>query len=210
MSDPGGRSEDRADRRRAEIERLLAYPKVGPLEPGAIARNLGVDESEIAPILRSSLTPRPSPAAAGEGRRTPRRRLSPLAARLERAPLAHRDGRGAGGEGIPPHRIELRAHASRYCVYGGRSLLVTGIDGFVSGAGLEGFYFENTRLLCRESLTVGGAPAVVFAASPVGGDALLAYATLPNGPPGPEPALFATFARFVGDGLRTSLRIDNY
>ncbi|HEU5431285.1 MAG TPA: glycogen debranching N-terminal domain-containing protein, partial [Thermomicrobiales bacterium] len=92
----------------------------------------------------------------------------------------------------------------------GRSLLVTNINGLVAGGGLQGFYFENTRLLCRESLTVGGDAPTIFAASPVGGDALLADATLPHGPAGPEPAFFATIARFVGDGLRTSLRLDNY
>ncbi len=42
---------ERAERIRDQIERLLAYPKVGPLGPGAIARNLEVEAPEIAAIL---------------------------------------------------------------------------------------------------------------------------------------------------------------
>ncbi len=107
-------------------------------------------------------------------------------------------------------RIELRAHAGKICIYSGRSLLVAGLDGLTLGGGLDGFYFENTRLLYQERLTVNGESPAIFAASPVGGDALLAYATLAGGPAGPEPALFATIARFVGVGLRTHVRIENY
>lgn len=44
---------DETGRHRRQIETLLAYPGVGPLVAPAIARNLGVSEAVVEPILRA-------------------------------------------------------------------------------------------------------------------------------------------------------------
>jgi predicted ArsR family transcriptional regulator len=41
------------DERRRQIERLLTFPKVGPLSAAAIAANLATGESEILAALKS-------------------------------------------------------------------------------------------------------------------------------------------------------------
>ena len=78
------------------------------------------------------------------------------------------------------HRIELRARADQHFTYGGRSLLVTALDGRVGDRGLEGFYADETRLLCRFDLSADGVPLAPVAASPVGGPRFLAYAEIQN------------------------------
>lgn len=108
------------------------------------------------------------------------------------------------------HRIALRARANQHFVYAGRSLLVVNLDGQVSGAGTEGFYFENTRLLCRDELCVDGRPVRAIAASPVGGNGFLAYYLVPGGACIPKEAIFLDVARTLGDGLRSELRVQNY
>jgi hypothetical protein len=37
--------------RERQVRQLLAYPAVGPLPAGAIARNIGLQEQEIRPVL---------------------------------------------------------------------------------------------------------------------------------------------------------------
>src|SRR4051794_27221453 len=108
------------------------------------------------------------------------------------------------------HRIELRTRADQYFVYGGRSLLVTDLDGWVTGRGIEGFYVEETRLLSRDEVTVGGRPLKLVAASPVGGDGFLAYAVVPRLPSVRGQAVYVTAARRVGEGMREELKIENY
>ena len=63
------------------------------------------------------------------------------------------------------HRIELRARANQHFTYGGLSLLVTALDGRVGDRGLEGFYADETRLLCRFDLSADGVPLAPVAAS---------------------------------------------
>ncbi|HET8628879.1 MAG TPA: hypothetical protein VFL91_15765 [Thermomicrobiales bacterium] len=68
-----------AEERRRQIEWLLAYPRVGPLAAGAIARNLGAPEEAIAPLLAALVADgrlrrladgRYAAAADGRGRAT--------------------------------------------------------------------------------------------------------------------------------------------
>src|SRR5918911_2744966 len=110
----------------------------------------------------------------------------------------------------PTHRIALRARGNQHFAYSGRSVLVTNLDGAVTGGGTEGFYAENTRLLARDELTVGGAPLRPIAASPVGGAGFLAYAEAPQGPGIPAQAVYVEIARQVDEGMRTVLRLENY
>jgi glycogen debranching enzyme len=80
----------------------------------------------------------------------------------------------------------------------------------VSGRGLEGFYVDNTRLLSRDELFVGDERLHAFAASPVGGDAFLAYAEVPASAGVPERSVFVEIARFVSEGMCTELRAVNH
>ncbi len=108
------------------------------------------------------------------------------------------------------HRIALRARANQHYVYSGRSVLVTNLDGAVTGSGTEGFYFANTRLLSHDELTADGQPLTPVAASPVSGAGFLAYAEVPAGPNVPRGAVYVAVLRAVDDGMRTVLRIENY
>ncbi len=108
------------------------------------------------------------------------------------------------------HRISLRARSNQHFTYSGRSILVTNLDGAVMGSGTEGFYVENTRLLCRDHLTANGEPLTTVAASPVGGERFLAYLAAPTGPDIPEKAVSIELRRVVGEGMREEFHIANY
>jgi hypothetical protein len=70
---------------------------------------------------------------------------------------------------------ELRARERHRFMFSGASVLVTDVDGRVSGTETEGYYFENTRLIDRLELCADGRPLEAVVASPVGHDGLLAY-----------------------------------
>jgi glycogen debranching enzyme len=89
-------------------------------------------------------------------------------------------------------------------------VLVTDLDGCVTGRGLEGFYVDNTRLLSRDEIFVGDQRLHAFAATPIGGDAFLAYAEVPTRAGVPERSVFVEIARFVSEGLCTELRVVNH
>ncbi len=108
------------------------------------------------------------------------------------------------------HRIALRSREDQHIAYSGRSLLIADLAGAVTGRRDEGFYVEDTRLLSRAELTVDGRPLKPVAVSPVGGAALLAYLEAPAGPGVPEEKVYAAVACFVGEGLWTELRFENY
>src|SRR5918995_149874 len=108
------------------------------------------------------------------------------------------------------HRIELRARANQHFVYSGRSLLVTDLDGWLTGRGNEGFYADETRLLSRFGLTADGLPLKTIAASPVGGARFLAYAEVPKLARVPEQVVYAAVAQAVDEGMRTEIRLENY
>lgn len=112
--------------------------------------------------------------------------------------------------GAVAHRIQIRARGNQHFVYSGRSLLVTNLDGVVAGDGTEGFYVQNTRLLSRDELTADGAPLKSVAASPVRGDAFLAYAEVPEGPSVSKSAVYVEVMRFLDEGMRTVVRVENY
>ncbi len=107
--------------------------------------------------------------------------------------------------------FELRARADRRFIYSGYSLLVADAHGSVAGQGTEGFYVENTRLLCRQDLTADGEPLVPFAASATSRHGFLAYAEVAGGSHGPASSVYLEITRSVSDeGLRTRIRIENY
>jgi len=108
------------------------------------------------------------------------------------------------------HRVELRTRPTEHFCYSGRSLLVTNLDGRVTGHGIEGFYVDETRMLSRDEIMADGRPLSGIAASPAGADRFLAYAEVPESPTVPAHAVYVELAQRVGDGLREGIRIANY
>lgn len=108
----------------------------------------------------------------------------------------------------PP--VTLRTRPQALFSYSGRSLLVTDLHGGVRGHEMEGFWFENTRLLSRIELRSDGQPVEGFSAAPVDRRAHLAYVRLPAGPNVPQQGVYLEVAHFLDEGLRTRLRLLNH
>ncbi len=108
------------------------------------------------------------------------------------------------------HRISMRARGNQQFLYSGQSLLITNLDGNVAGDDIEGFYVENTRLLCRDHLTANGQPLRTFASSPVHGRGMLTYTEVPKGPSIPGKSVYAEITRILDEGMRTTVRVTNY
>jgi glycogen debranching enzyme len=108
------------------------------------------------------------------------------------------------------NRLQLRARGNQHYIYSGRSILVTNLDGWISGAGTEGFYADNTRILSRDEILVDGLSLRPASVSPVGSDAFLAYYEARATPGVPERTLYATVRRRVDEGLRTEIELTNY
>lgn len=145
----------------------------------------------------------PQPVRPAEAHKAP---TSPPV--LPRHPLSHRE-RGTGGE-IPARHLGMRARANCYDVFSGRSLLITNLDGDVTGAKTEGYYYEDTRLLSRFCLFSGDALLRSVIASPVEGSSFLAYRMLPEAEGVPYRSVYVTDARALGDGLRVRLALESF
>jgi hypothetical protein len=92
-------------------------------------------------------------------------------------------------------RTQLQARPRERCICSGHSLLVTNLDGVVTGAGIEGFYFEETRLLSCYEVTVGGRPLLPIAASPAKEDSFLGYLQVPG------QNIYVELAQVVDSGI---------
>ncbi len=104
----------------------------------------------------------------------------------------------------------MRARGNQCFVYSGQSVLITNLDGNVTGDDTEGFYVENTRLLCRDYLTANGQPLRTFASSPVHGHGMLTYTEAPKGPGIPGKSVYIEITRLLDEGMRTTVRVTNY
>jgi glycogen debranching enzyme len=108
------------------------------------------------------------------------------------------------------HRVQLRARWTHQFTYSGRSVLVTDLAGRVPKEDPLGLYFDNTRILSRFELTTDGKPPDPVSASPVGGDAHLTYAVLPESGGVSKESVYIETTHFVGDGMRTILRLRSF
>jgi glycogen debranching enzyme len=108
------------------------------------------------------------------------------------------------------HRINLRARGAHHFTYSGRCVLVTDLAGRVGERDPLGLFVDNTRLLSRWEVSANGKAPRPISASPVGGDAFLAYEELPPAEGLPKESVYLETARFIGDGMRTILRLRNY
>jgi glycogen debranching enzyme len=108
------------------------------------------------------------------------------------------------------HRVNLRARGAYQFTYSGHCVLITDLAGRIWEEDPLGLYVDNTRLLSRLEVSVNGKPLRPISASPVGGDAFLAYEEFPPGDGLPTQSIYLETARFVGDGMRTVLRPRSY
>jgi glycogen debranching enzyme len=108
------------------------------------------------------------------------------------------------------HRIQLRARNERLFTYSGRTVLVTDLAGRLPATDPHGLYVDNTRFLSRFELSAGGEPLRPISASPVGGDAFLAYDELPPSDGVPKESVYLETVHFLGEGLRTILRMRSH
>lgn len=111
--------------------------------------------------------------------------------------------------GLARH-LGMRARATCHDVFSGHSLLITNLDGDVTGSKTEGYYYESTRLLSRFCLFSGDALLRSVIASPIEGSSFLAYRLLPEAEGVPYRSVYVTDARELGDGLRVRLTLENY
>jgi glycogen debranching enzyme len=109
-----------------------------------------------------------------------------------------------------PHRIDLRARDGQHYIYSGRSILVTDLNGWVTGRSTEGFYYNNTRLLCRDEVTIEGRPLKPAAVSPVGPDGFLAYYEALESESVPAGSIYLEVRRSVAEGLRSEYVLTNF
>ncbi|PZF97388.1 amylo-alpha-1,6-glucosidase [Micromonospora deserti] len=104
----------------------------------------------------------------------------------------------------------LRVRPDLLYVASGWSTLVTDVRGRITGAGPQGFFAHNTRVLSTERITVDGHEPVPFSTANVRGHAQLSYAELGDGEALPSRAAYLLVERFVGEGLRTRLTVLSY
>lgn len=105
---------------------------------------------------------------------------------------------------------DLRVRPDLLYVASGWSTLVTDVHGRVAGQDPQGFYVDNTRVLCRETFTINGQQPVAFSTANVGAHAQLSYAELADAETLPSRAAYLLLERFVGEGLRTRIRVQSY
>src|SRR5688572_12315950 len=98
------------------------------------------------------------------------------------------------------HRIELKARGNQHYLFSGQSILVTNLDGWVTGLATEGFYYKNTRLLCRDEVMVDGQRLKPASVSPVGADRFLAYYEAEESPAVPGGTIYLEVRRSIADG----------
>jgi glycogen debranching enzyme len=89
-------------------------------------------------------------------------------------------------------------------------VLVTNLSGEITGEGAEGFYAENTRMLSRLQLCIGGQALRPVAASPVGGDRMLAYYEAAPGQGVPEKSVYLTVDTSLSDILALQVTVENF
>ena len=110
-------------------------------------------------------------------------------------------------------RAQLQARPHEHSIYSDHSLLVTNLEGMVTGTAIEGFYFEDTRMLSRYELTTAHGHFVSLGATSVTEDSFLAYLQYKHVHEERDSIsrpVCLELAHFVGDGLRTEVRIHNY
>ena len=105
---------------------------------------------------------------------------------------------------------DLRVRPDLLYVSSGWNVLITDVHGRIAGTDPQGFYAKNTRVLSRERITIDGQEPRAFSTARVGAHAQLSYAKLVNGETLPRRGAYLMVERFLGEGLRTRLRLLSY
>lgn len=105
---------------------------------------------------------------------------------------------------------DLRVRPDQLYVSSGWNVLITDVRGGVAGIDPHGFYARNTRVLSRERITVNGQEPRPFSTAKVGAHAQLSFAKLVDGETLPRRGAYLMVERFLGDGLRTRIRVRSY
>lgn len=102
---------------------------------------------------------------------------------------------------------DLRVRPDLLYLASGWSTLVTDVHGRVTGPGPHGLYRYNTRVLSHERITINGHEPTPFSTGNIGAHAQLTYATITGREELPPRAAYLLIERFLGEGLRTRLRL---
>jgi len=103
----------------------------------------------------------------------------------------------------------LDPHGGDLFAWNGRSLLVTSHSAQIDDHAVRGFWSDNTRMLSREEIWMGGHQIVPFSASAVGSTGQLAYDQVETERDTTEPKIHVRISRFLDQGLRTEYRIES-
>ncbi|WP_157155933.1 MULTISPECIES: glycogen debranching N-terminal domain-containing protein [unclassified Diaminobutyricimonas] len=94
-------------------------------------------------------------------------------------------------------------------VSSGWNVVITDVNGRIR-TNPHGFFARNTRILSLERITVNGSEPLIFSTARVGAHAQLSYAQLVEGESLPRRGAYLMVERFLGEGLRTRLRVQSY
>lgn len=107
-------------------------------------------------------------------------------------------------------RIELRPRANNLFAYSGRTVLVTNVEGNVTGNDTEGLFHKDTRLISKLQFSANSKPLQPVIASRVDGNRFLAYHQVPPGPNTPKEKVYLEAAYRIDEGMSIELRLQNY
>lgn len=105
---------------------------------------------------------------------------------------------------------DVRVRPDLLSIASGWNVLITDVHGRIAAVDPQGFFARNTRVLSRELITVDGTEPQLFSTAKVGAHAQISYAKLVDGETLPRRGAYLVIERFLGEGLRTRLRIQSY
>jgi glycogen debranching enzyme len=105
---------------------------------------------------------------------------------------------------------DLRVRPDLLYVSSGWNVVITDVHGHIAGVDPHGFYARNVRVLSRELITVNGEEPSTFSTAKVGAHGQLSYAKLVDGESLPRRGAYLMLERFLGEGLRTRIRVRSF
>lgn len=105
---------------------------------------------------------------------------------------------------------DVRVRPDLLSIASGWNVLITDVHGRIAAIDPQGFFARNTRVLSRELITVDGTEPQFFSTAKVGAHAQISYAKLVDGETLPRRGAYLVIERFLGEGLRTRVRIQSY
>ncbi len=115
--------------------------------------------------------------------------------------------------------VRFRPRSDAACISQGRTILVAGRDGFLTGDNGQGLFVHQTRLLSRYRCLVDGTPPDPVALANVAQHSWLGYYVVPvsagrsrgeTATPSSEHVVEVRLSRFVGEGLHEDVDLTNF